>query len=121
MGIAAASDAEALQSLRLWRERRWRAPLPPVVVLRRGCKAQQFAVEITIPERRAAETVEWRIETETGGTIDGSARAESLAVVASGEIDGIPLARRNLPLPTMLPEGYHTLILTFGGRASRCP
>lgn len=121
MGIAAATDAEALQSLRLWRERCWRHPLPPVAVVRRGGDPRRFAIEVTIPERRAAETLDWTIELENGNAVAGSAAAETLEIAAVGEIDGIPLARRLLPLPSTLPEGYHALVTSFGGRASRCP
>lgn len=121
MGIAAETDAEALASLRLWRERPWRQPLPPVAVVRRGGDPQRFCVEITVPERRVAETLDWTIELEGGASVSGAAAAETLEIACRGEIDGIPLARRRLPLPPMLPEGYHALLLSFGGRVSRCP
>lgn len=120
MGIPAATDAEALQSLKLWRERRWRQPLPPVAVLRRG-EPKRFCIEVALPERRAAEPLEWSVELEAGGAVGGKLAAEALEIAETGEIDGIPLARRRLPLPPMLPEGYHTLTLNFAGRASRCP
>lgn len=121
MGIPAATDAEAMQSLRLWRERRWRQPLPPVTVLRRGGAPESFSVPVSLAERAAAETLEWTVELEDGHAVSGEAVASDLALVETGEIEGIPLACRRLPLPPMLPEGYHALVVRFEGRATRCP
>lgn len=121
MGIPADTDAAALQSLKLWRERPWRALLPPVTVLRRQMGGKPFAVPLTIPDVRAAEPLTWRLMLETGTEIAGETTADALAATAHGEINGIRLSKRELPLPPFLPEGYHTLVVGFGGRESQSP
>lgn len=121
MGIPAETDAAALQSLKLWRERPWRTLLPPVTVIRRHNDGRRFCVAVTIPDVRAGETLSWRLSLENGAELSGETRAEALTVTERGEIDGIPLCKRELPLPDFLPEGYHTLVVGFGGRETQSP
>ncbi|WP_337996090.1 4-alpha-glucanotransferase [Oleispirillum naphthae] len=119
MGISAATDAEAAQSLTAWRERPWRDLLPPVVVVRRFAPDTPVSVEVAVPDELAFSRLGWRLEVENGDVHEDAPPACALPVVAMADIGGRTVARRRLDLPTPLPEGYHTLSVRFAGRNAR--
>lgn len=119
MGIPAATDTEAVQSLTAWRERPWRDLLPPVVVVRRAAPDTPVPVVVAVPDELSFSRLDWRLEVENGDVHEGVPPACALPVEEMADIGGRTVARRRLDLPTPLPEGYHTLTVRFAGRTAR--
>jgi 4-alpha-glucanotransferase len=106
MGFAAASEAEAAQTLAAARTKRWRRALEPVTVLRRD--AADWAASI-VSEAARADAATWRIVAEDGSRYEGALSLARLPLAESRTFDGRQLERRLLALPGSLPLGYHRL------------
>lgn len=91
---------------------RWRAPLPPVAVLRPG----RTSVVLSLPAAALPGDVTWVLRLEDGGVVEGTAPADSLTEGERGEIDGTTISRRLLTLPQALPGGYHQLRVSIADR-----
>ncbi|MBN2751142.1 MAG: 4-alpha-glucanotransferase, partial [Rhodospirillaceae bacterium] len=116
MGIPADSDTEAMQSLEDWLEHPWRTLLPPVAVFRQGSLDAPMAVDVSIPDDLAFSRLVWRLTVENGDIHEGTLPACTLPVEDVADIGGQTVTRRKIDLPTPLPEGYHTLSITFAGQ-----
>jgi 4-alpha-glucanotransferase len=114
MGIDADDPASAADSLRRIEERTWRRPLPPAVVV---SDAGPPTVEVTAWE---TATGRWTLEEEASGVVhEGAFRAVELPAAEEREVGGVRMVRRSLPLPVLLPSGYHRLTVETGGTTAR--
>ncbi len=96
---------------------RWRAPLPPVAVVRPG----RMGVVIALPADQLDRTLEWHVQLSDGQRFAGQVRAGDLTEGERRELDGRWLTRRLLVLPENLPPGYHSLGLRDPeGREAEC-
>jgi 4-alpha-glucanotransferase len=106
MGLSAASEEEAAQSLAAFATTPWRRALEPVTVLRAG--SPEWAADIVCDAARAGAAT-WRIVMEDGTRQEGTVSLADLPVAETQRIDGRPLERRRLALPASLPLGYHRI------------
>lgn len=106
LGLAAASEDEARDSLDRLRAEAWSRAVPPITVLRQG---QPFAVPLALPRPALTAPLDWRLALEDGGRRDGVAEAGTLTAIDSLAEADVTLDRVALPLPADLPPGYHRL------------
>jgi 4-alpha-glucanotransferase len=115
MGIAANTDAEVADSLREARTREWRRMVEPVRIL---TSSEPLVVDINLPARSSATSIEWRLGAEDGMVHEGRAPLDDLEVVGKAELEGEAHVRRRLLLPLELPLGYHDLEISAPGRGT---
>lgn len=111
MGIAAASDREAAESLRAVEVTAWRRPLPPVLVVDEGAA---MSVPVTAPAGLDGARLDWTLGFEDGGRTHAGIVFGDLPPGERRDIDGRPFVRRTLTLPSGLPCGYHDLAVAIG-------
>lgn len=109
LGYPAVDAAEAAASLERLERAELTRLLEPVTVLRQT--GAQMRTTLTTPESQRQRPFTWRLEQENGTVLRGDTVAADLATLDTREVDGIVYERRNLPLPSTLPLGYHTLRL----------
>ena len=112
-----ASEHTIGQAVHAERVALWRPGLPAVVVV---TEHQKTTVELVVPEHQLEALWQWRIDTESGGTLDATFTPGHLSPSGNHEdvegwasahktnVDDRQLQRFQLPLPT-LPSGYHRL------------
>ena len=102
MGIAAATEADARESLAAFMEMKSAQLLPDMVVVTAG-----QAAEIPVRFLPRGRVLRWQIETEAGERVAGEARRSDLAASkAAPDTYALPLGRA-------LPAGYHKLSVEF--------
>ena len=113
MGIAAADEREARDSLAGLQREVWSQTLPPVLVHR------PQSGPLTIPLTLAAETgeVHWRLEREDGSIDSGRVGFEDLPLDDAARVDGCMLQRRLLTPRFALTPGHHRFSLGRDGPA----
>lgn len=126
LGYPAASEAEATASLERLERAEWTRLLEPVTVLR--LTGGQMWTTLTTSDTERERAFTWLLELEDGSVLRDDTMAADLATLDTREVDGITYERRNLPLPSNLPLGYHTLrlldrggTLAAEGRVVVCP
>lgn len=109
LGHPATDEATAAASLEKLETARWGRLLEPVTVLR-TTGGQMWTTLTTRPADRD-RTFTWVIEQEDGLEMRGEVIPAGLAALEVRDIAGVTHERWNLPLPSHLAYGYHTLRL----------
>lgn len=103
------SDAD--ESLQARRSEILSTMIQPVTVAWRG---RRQAVPLNVPVSLAETIAGYRIDLESGETVEGSYNLSESAVVKSSP----STVTRALKLPQDLPAGYHTLSITLGSKTT---
>jgi 4-alpha-glucanotransferase len=77
-------------------------------------------IELNIPARESAASLAWMVNLEDGGHRSGVVSAADCVELGRGEVEGLGITRRRLPLPQDLPPGYHELTVTVANIVARC-
>lgn len=109
LGYPATDEATAAASLERLQASRWNRLLEPVTVLR--TTGAQMWTTLTTRGADRDRRFTWVLTQEDGLDLSGEAVPAGLASLEVREIDGIPHERWNLPLPSHMAYGYHTLRL----------
>ena len=105
MGVEAATEEAARQTIETLESARWRAHLPPVRVARDA--TQQVAIDIMLPAARAQQSLRWSLIPESGERRDGALHPAGYEVQERREIDGETWVRCTFSLAGLPPAGYH--------------
>jgi 4-alpha-glucanotransferase len=114
MGVPVADEAGARAALREHQREEWCRALPPVLVLR----AEDRTPSIAVSSPADTQSIVWRLAMEGGGETGGEVSFADLPLIAETLLDGERFQRRALPLPPLLPWGYHRLSVTPGDAAA---
>jgi (1->4)-alpha-D-glucan 1-alpha-D-glucosylmutase len=113
MGARAGTPQEAEASIRAAELRRWRAVLPPVIVVREV--TAPWKLRLNLPAAAANAPLFWRLTEENGARREGALHAASLEVAESAELGGERFVARDFTLPVATPCGYHRLAIGHDG------
>jgi 4-alpha-glucanotransferase len=108
LGFATDDEAALGRGIAACETADWRAPLPPVVVLRAG---EAGTVPLSLPADAVPEKAQVIVIEEGGAYREFAFRLAEAAVVERRDIDGRAVHRYHLGLPFVLPAGYHSLRL----------
>jgi (1->4)-alpha-D-glucan 1-alpha-D-glucosylmutase len=114
MGVRAGSPREIAAAISAHDAERWRAVLPPAVVVRANGHA--WKVRLHLPGALDSATLEWRIVEEGGAAHHGAFEPARLPGPEQATVDRAPHVARELALELGLPPGYHRLEILQGGR-----
>jgi 4-alpha-glucanotransferase len=111
LGVHADTAASLRMSVEAHRRREWTCLAPPCLVV-----TQNTTVELPLHATAdlALETAHVEIREETGATHSLEFALASLHECGSAEIDGRYYVRRQAPLPSDLPLGYHDIEIRLG-------
>jgi 4-alpha-glucanotransferase len=113
LGLDASDEAAAERAARALAERSWRRALEPVYVFAAGAAA---VVAVTRPRDDGSAELTWELVAEGGAARTGRIRFGALPLLERASIDGVPLERRALELPSEAAEaGYYRLVLRADG------
>ncbi len=112
LGCPVESVEDVPGALRQRRHDTWQQLIDPVVVVWDG---QDARCRLRIPEAAATSSVHCELHITGGETRTWSPRFEELAPGRCVEFDGRAYHTRFLPLPGVLPFGYHSLSIELGG------
>ena len=114
MGIAAATEAERMNSFRILSEAIWRRISEPVMIL-----PAEYGDDTVLPFNRSVAlgdaAVSWLLTEEAGRQHRGCGRPEEFRLIEQRIIDGRLIERRVVALPRSLPLGYHRFELVLEG------
>jgi len=114
MGIAAATEMERVNSLRILSEAMWRRICDPVMTL-----PAEYGDGTVLPFNRPAvlgdARISWLLTEEAGRQHRGCGRPEEFQPIGQRTIDGRLIERRLVALPPGLPLGYHQFELILEG------
>lgn len=111
-GIAAASDAEAEESLRALLRDKAQRLVEPTIVLPSG--AGEATIALRLPEGVSEGPLRWTIDREDGETNSGEAALAHCPSAGIEQLGEARCERKDLRLPLALPDGYHRLSVTLG-------
>ncbi len=110
--LGAAVDDEGAEAQLAERElARWRTVVEPVVVAWDGVAT----LELRVPERDADRPLALRIVLEHGEVLERSIVPSAHPRHGGAQAGGTTYASFAVPLPGILPSGYHTVLLTAAG------
>jgi 4-alpha-glucanotransferase len=109
MGLDVSAERDIDAAAEAFDAVRWMRMLPQACVISADVGRGPPVLPISIPVDLDAVEIDWEIEIEGGGSIDGTARIETLQVAERGEARGRAFIRVHLPLPADLPLGYHRI------------
>lgn len=114
MGYDPDDEAGLADSATRLDQQQWRERLEPVVVLN-PLRGHDLNLYMDAAERD--QTGHWRLDCESGDAVR-EGRFETAGLTQTGDywIGATQYLRLALPLPVDLPEGYHRIRLTLGGR-----
>ncbi len=119
MGFAVDTDADAINSLKHWRERPWTRLAPPVLVIRRTTNMPPISILVSIRDTLQFSHLRWNLDIEGGSTPQhGEIPARELPLIDVADVQGETISRRRLSLADDLPDGYHTLTVQFAGQTA---
>ncbi len=113
MGAPLADVAGAEDAVRGRRQELWREWIEPVLVAWHGRLGK---VSVRLPESLDAARYQVEIELEDGGVVVFDGQVSDLPVRSGASVENVRYVRREMVLPTVLPQGYHRLRLTVGDR-----
>ncbi|OGO03197.1 MAG: 4-alpha-glucanotransferase [Chloroflexi bacterium RBG_13_53_26] len=93
----------------------WRRCLEPVVVVWDGVPA---AVELRLPLDQATGSLAYHLNLENGGVRSWSCDVAELPTLESVNLGGERYVRKRLPIPSVLPWGYHRLVVEAPAKLS---
>jgi 4-alpha-glucanotransferase len=103
MGISAEGEAQINSALHEIERADWKRMLQPVYVAR----ADGEPIKIDLKLRSGISQLTWRLRLEDGSERFGQADTDGLALLEQREIDGENVDRRDLPIGSGIPCGYH--------------
>ncbi|MCG8509474.1 MAG: 4-alpha-glucanotransferase, partial [Rhodospirillales bacterium] len=112
MGFPAGNPGDIRESLRRFQGQFHGGMIGPVHVYR-GPRTH-YTVPVNIPARRFSHPLKWRLFADDGACWSGEVKAEGLADSADMHAVLDDWERRNLPIPRVLPWGYHRLSVEVG-------
>ncbi|MBE0626509.1 MAG: malto-oligosyltrehalose synthase [Burkholderiales bacterium] len=107
LGVRAGTPQEVEDSIRSTESARWRAVLPPALVLR--VEAAPWTIRLNLPAAEAKSALIWRLTEENGARREGALHPASIEVAESAEVNGERYLARDFTLPVATPCGYHRL------------
>ncbi|MBE0614508.1 MAG: malto-oligosyltrehalose synthase [Burkholderiales bacterium] len=113
LGVHAGTPKEVEEAIRAAESGRWRAVLPPAMVVRE--EAAPWTIRLNLPSTVAKSALVWRLAEETGARREGQLHATSIDVAESVELDGERFDARDYTLPVATPCGYHRLGIMHDG------
>lgn len=114
MGFRAGSGDALAAAARDLDDASWKAPLPPVVVVREGAAVR---VPCAFAGGDAGDQIEWRLELEDGRQLRGSAPWDGAQAAGERTLGERRIERRIVTIAAQPPLGYHRL--TVRAHASR--
>lgn len=109
VSIRSISDIQAALSER--RRSVWRRAIEPVTVVWDGRPA---AVQLRLPQERATGSIKCELELESGEATNRICDIPALPTLEATEIEGQRYVVKGLPVPALLPFGYHRLEVEVG-------
>ncbi|MBE0620596.1 MAG: malto-oligosyltrehalose synthase [Burkholderiales bacterium] len=113
LGVRAGSPQEVEDSIRAAEFQRWRAVLPPAIVVRE--EAAPWKLRLNLPAAWANSPLAWRLTEEAGARREGAFHQASLEDAESAEVDGEHFVARDYTLPVATSCGYHRLAILHDG------
>jgi (1->4)-alpha-D-glucan 1-alpha-D-glucosylmutase len=107
MGVKATGEEAIEASIAAYEAMRWRAVLPPAIVVPADASERRFRLHLAAALDGAA--LGWRVEEESGALRTGTVRIAELPALEQATIDGTRYVARELALELPLPAGYHRL------------
>ncbi len=113
LGVRAGTPQEVQESIRAAEFERWRAVLPPAIVVRED--AAPWKLRLNLPAAAANSPLAWRLTEEAGARREGAFHQTSLEDAESAEVDGEHFVARDYTLPVAASCGYHRLAILHDG------
>lgn len=113
LGVRAGTPQEVEDSIRAAEAGRWRAVMPPAIVVRE--EAAPWKIRLNLPAAAANAPLAWRLTQEDGASREGTFDAASLNIAESAELDGERFVAREFMFQAGLPCGYHRLAILREG------
>ena len=113
LGVRAGTPQDVDASIRSAEFERWRAVLPPALVVRE--EVAPWTIRLNLPAADANAALVWRLTEEAGARREGALHAAFLDVSASVELDGERFVARDYALPVATACGYHRLAILHDG------
>lgn len=113
LGVRAGTPQDVADSIRAAEFARWRAAVPPAIVVRE--EAAPWNLRINLPAAEANSPLAWRLTEENGARREGAFDPASLNVAESAELDGERFVARDFTLQVAAPCGYHRLAILCDG------
>lgn len=110
MGVDVSTDVRAQAAIHQHETLQWARMLSAVHVSSEGRPCE---IEVSIPQHLGARVLNWVVTLESGARREGTARLDTLSIIARIELDRIEYVRMRLVLPQDLPSGYHVLGVTL--------
>jgi 4-alpha-glucanotransferase len=105
MGVSANDDDQIDAALKEFERLEWSRTLQPVYVVR----ANEGSIKVDLTLRRGIRELSWRLTLEDGSQRSGRVGIDELALAERHEVDGEIVERRQLPMGSGIPCGYHQL------------
>ena len=115
LGVRAGTPQEVEDAIRAAESERWRAVLPPAIVVRE--EAAPWKLRLNLTTVQANSPLTWRLTEENGGRREGVFHPASIDVAESAELDGERFVGRDFTLPVAASCGYHRLAILQDGAA----
>ncbi len=115
LGVRALTSREVEDSIGAAELRRWRAVLPPAIVVRE--EAAPWKLRLHLRAAAANSPLTWRLTEEAGARREGAFHPASIEVAESAELGGERFVARDYTLPAAAPCGYHRLVILHEGGA----
>jgi len=113
LGVRAGTPREVEASIRAAEFERWRAVVPPAIVVREA--AAPWTIRLNLPAAVANSPLAWRLTQEDGMRDEGAFEATALKAVESAELDGERFLAHDFKLPVAAPCGYHSFAILRDG------
>ena len=113
LGVRAGTSQEVEDSIRAAESGRWRAVVPPAMVVRE--EAAPWTIRLNLPAAEVKSALVWRLTEESGARREGALHPASIEVAESVELDGERYIARDYTLPVATPCGYHRLGILHDG------
>jgi len=113
LGVRAGTPQEVEDAIRAAESERWRAVLPPAIVVRE--EAAPWKLRLNLTTVQANSPLTWRLTEENGGRREGVFHPASIDVAESAELDGERFVGRDFTLPVAASCGYHRLAILQDG------
>ena len=110
MGVSANDDGQISAALKALERLEWSRTLQPVYVVR----ANEEPIKVDLTLRHGIRELSWRLTLEDGSERSERVGIDELALAERREVDGENVERRQLPMGSDIPCGYHRLEIDPG-------
>jgi 4-alpha-glucanotransferase len=116
MGFRVDSQEALSAALRAWKERGWRQPCEPVLVIREGQTGARLVCCLALDDgKEHTVQLQWDVRDEGGVAVQSGQVGPGLEPVDVRFLDGQRHVRVDLPVPEDLPIGYYDLTVRGDG------